>query len=376
MQGTAESLSCSRPACPSSMPALLDEVDVWRVIRTRDASLDGRVFYGVTTTRIFCRPSCASRRPRREHVVLFASIDAAHAAGYRACLRCTPTQRAAAPPGLALARAVASAIEADREGTLTLAKLAREHGTSASRVQRTFSRFAGVSPREYANALKIARVRRGLGAGKTVRNAAHGAGFGSTSRVYERARRQLGMTPGALARGAAQQGILFASAACHLGVLLVATTRVGVCAVALGASAAVLERSLRASFPKAHLRPDPVALATTLNAILDHLAGKRPHLELPRDVQATAFQRLVWAELSKIPHGETRTYADVAAALGKPEAVRAVARACASNPTALLIPCHRVLRADGDLAGYRWGLERKRALLERETEVAGSGKGP
>lgn len=353
------------------MQAQIDADALWRAIQDRDASLDGRVLYGVTTTRVFCRPSCASRRPRREHVVLFASVEAAQAAGFRACLRCRPG--AAIPPGLALARAVASAIETDREGRLTLGDLARAHGTSASRVQRTFSRHAGVSPREYANALKMARVRRGLSVGKSVRDATHGAGFGSTSRVYERAQRQLGMTPGALARGAAEQEILFATASCHLGVILVATTRVGVCAVELGASAAALERSLRAAFPKARIRADPTALTGTLSAILEHVQGKRPHLDLPRDVQATAFQRLVWAELARIPYGETRTYTEVAAALGRPGAVRAVARACATNPTALLVPCHRVLRTDGELAGYRWGLARKRALIEREAEA---GQGP
>lgn len=352
------------------MPARVDEDAAWRAVLARSKELDGAVYYGVRTTSVYCRPSCGSRRPRRENVVFFASCDAAESAGFRPCKRCRPTLPDMSAAGLALARAVAGSIDADREGRVTLAKLARSHGVSASRLQRTFVRFAGVSPREYAEAVKMRRVRNTLRSGKTVRDATNASGYGSTSRVYERARSQLGMTPRAFAGGAAHSEIRFAVAGCHLGSILVASTMSGVCMVEIGADAATLERTLRRTFPRAQIVHDAAGLGEAITVLVEHVDGKRPHVDLPRDVQATAFQRLVWAELCKIPRGQTRTYQEIARALGRPRAVRAVARACATNPTALLVPCHRVVRADGDLAGYKWGIHRKRALLDQEARRA------
>lgn len=352
------------------MPTEVDEAAAWRGVLARDKGLDGVVFYGVKTTSVFCRPSCGSRRPRRENVVFFASSADAEGAGFRPCKRCRPASSDVVTAGLELARAVAEAIDSDEQGSLTLADLARTNGVSVSRLQRTFVTFTGVSPREYAEAVKMQRLRRTLRAGNTVRDATHASGYGSTSRVYERARSQLGMAPGEFARGAAKQKIHFAAAGCHLGSILVASTPLGVCMVEIGSDVAGLERSLRRTFPQAKLVPDAEGLGEAIAALVEHIERKRPHVDLPQDVQATAFQRLVWVEISKIPYGKTRTYQEIARALGRPGAVRAVARACATNPTALLVPCHRVVRANGELAGYRWGIHRKRAILDKEAQRA------
>jgi AraC family transcriptional regulator of adaptative response/methylated-DNA-[protein]-cysteine methyltransferase len=269
-------------------------------------------------------------------------------------------------------------IEANLEGPLTLAVLGEQAGLSAPHLQRVFKRVMGITPRQYADACRLGRLKSRLKDGRSVTMAMYEAGYSSSSRLYERAAGQLGMTPGTYRRDGRGMIVNFTTLGCALGRLLVAGTERGLCAVYLGDADAPLEAVLRGEFAAAHIERDDGPLRSWAGAIVEHLAGERPHLELPLDVQATAFQWRVWQELRAIPYGTTRTYQEVAAALGEPKAVRAVARACATNPVSVVIPCHRVVRTDGGLGGYRWGLSRKRELLDRERRTAGGGgpRGP
>jgi len=270
---------------------------------------------------------------------------------------------------LAQVRAACAYIDACAGQGVTLAALAAHVGSSPWRIQRLFKKAMGITPREYADARRSSRFRHALRHGDSVAGATYDAGYGSSSRVYERAHAKLGMTPASYARGGRGARIAYAIVDSPLGRLLVAATERGVCFVSLGEHDAELEAALKAEFPKADaIVRDEAAIAPALEAVLDYLRGATPHVELPLDVRATAFQRRVWQELMAIPPGETRSYAEIAAALGLPKAQRAVGRACATNPVAILVPCHRALRADGTLGGYRWGLTRKAALLEREAE--------
>jgi AraC family transcriptional regulator of adaptative response/methylated-DNA-[protein]-cysteine methyltransferase len=248
----------------------------------------------------------------------------------------------------------------------TLARLGRQTGLSPAHLQRVFKRVVGVSPRQFADACRLDRLKSGLKGGESVTTAMFSAGYGSSSRLYEKAAGQLGMTPGQYQKGGSRAMVRFATAACHLGRVLLAATDRGVCAVSLADKDAELRAFLETEFPAAELERDDAGLADWLAALLRHIAGDVPHLDLPLDVRATAFQRRVWEELRKIPRGETRTYQQVAEAIGEPTAARAVARACATNPASVVIPCHRVVGTDGGLRGYRWGLARKKKLLERE----------
>ena len=264
-------------------------------------------------------------------------------------------------------RAACAYIDAREGQGVTLAALAGEVGLSPWHLQRLFKKAMGVSPRDYADALRTRRFRDGLKNGESVAGATYGAGYGSSSRVYEDAASHLGMTPASYARGGKGARIAYAVVASPLGRLLVAATAKGVCFLSLGDDDAALARGLRAEFPEAEeILADEAAIAPALEVLLPHLAGEFPHIALPLDVRATAFQRRVWQELMAIPYGETRTYSQIAERLGVPKGQRAVGRACATNPVSILIPCHRALRQSGALAGYRWGVERKRALLERE----------
>jgi AraC family transcriptional regulator, regulatory protein of adaptative response / methylated-DNA-[protein]-cysteine methyltransferase len=318
---------------------------------------------------VYCRPSCPSRRPRRDRVAFFETADAARRAGFRACLRCRPDDvAAAADPWVEKIRR-ASVYLANVEGHPSLAALAARLGGSPYHLQRNFKRLVGVTPREYAEACRLKKVKRRLRDGKDVTAAMFDAGYGSSSRFYERAVPKLGMSPSTYRRGGAGMNIGYAiveSPNGILGRLLVAATSRGVCAVSMGASDADLTRALSCEYPAATIVADSGALAKWITAILAHLAGRQPRLDLPLDVQATAFQWQVWQALAAIPYGETRTYGDVARAIGRPRAVRAVARACATNPVALAIPCHRVRPAAGGEGGYRWGVARKKALLTSE----------
>ena len=334
----------------------------WQQVMARDARQDGCFVFAVRTTGVYCRPSCPSRRPRRDSVEFFANPQQAERAGYRACLRCKPTQVSAQAQAATKARQLLD----DAEGVLTLAELSQRVGVSPFYLQRLFKRATGLSPREYQSARRMQQVKHGLRKGDDVTTAIYDAGFGSPSRLYEQSAQQLGMTPGAYRRGGKGMTVNYAITPSALGRMLVAATPRGLCAVRFGASVVDLERKLRDEFHAATKVRDDAALQPYLQPLLASLRGERVTIDLPLDVRATAFQKRVWDVLKRIPAGETRSYSEVAQEIGEPTAVRAVARACASNPVAIAVPCHRVVRSDGELAGYRWGLERKRKLLEQE----------
>ena len=345
----------------------------WRIVLARDRRYDGAFVYAVRSTGIYCRPSCASRRPRRGQVTFFPIPEAAERAGFRACRRCRPAEATGADPAVALVREACRALDAPPPHAPHLDALARRLGQRPHGLLRAFKRVLGITPQQYRDTRRVARFKHELKRRPHVSPAVYEAGYGSSSRVYERANAQLGMTPATYARGGAGTKITFAVVPCSLGQLLVAATPRGVCRVSLGDTAASLEADLTAEFPAARIRKDRTegGLDAWVAAILRYLDGREPHLELPLDIRATAFQRRVWQELQRIPYGETRSYGDVARRIGHATASRAVARACATNPAALVIPCHRVVKESGDLGGYRWGLERKRALLEKERRVDG-----
>ena len=330
----------------------------------RDRRYDGAFVYAVRSTGIYCRPSCASRRPRRLQVTFFPIPEAAERAGYRPCLRCRPSEANSADPAVALVREACRAIES---GAASIA-------TRPHQLARAFKRVLGITPLQYRDARRVARFKHELKRRPHVSPAVYEAGYGSSSRVYERAHAQLGMTPASYARGGAGMEIGYVVVPCALGRLLVAATPRGVCRISLGDDAGKLETDLAAEFPAARVHKDRTGggLERWVSATLRYLDGSEPSLDLPLDIRATAFQRRVWQELQRIPYGQTRSYTEVARRIGKPTATRAVARACATNPAALVIPCHRVVREDGDLGGYRWGLDRKRVLLK--TEQARTGK--
>jgi AraC family transcriptional regulator of adaptative response/methylated-DNA-[protein]-cysteine methyltransferase len=322
--------------------------------------------YGVHSTGVYCRPSCPSRRPRRERVAFFDTPAAARAAGLRACRRCRPDEPAAADPWIDKIRR-ACVYLSNIEGPPRLAALARRLGGSPYHVQRNFKRLVGVTPREYAEACRLHKVKRGLRRAVDVTTAMMDAGYSSSSRFYERAVPKLGMSPSSYRRGGEGATITYTIVGSPLGRLLVAATGRGVCAVTMGSTDAEMADALGREYPAATIAPaGDASLARWTEAILAHLDGRRPRLDLPLDVQATAFQWQVWQALAAIPYGQTRTYGDVAAVVGRPRAVRAVARACATNPVALAIPCHRVVSKTGGPGGYRWGAERKATLLNRE----------
>lgn len=322
----------------------------WRAVLDRDPDADGAFVFAVRTTGIHCRPGCPARRPRRENVVFFRTADQAEREGYRACRRCGPSAR-----GLLLAcELLADSAPPDQ--------VARRVGFGPAALRRAFRRSLGVTPAQYARALRFERFRRSAPSGVT-RALLH-AGFGSTSRLYERARSRLGMTPATAARQGAGMEIAYDVVRGPLGWALLAATQLGLCAALLGDSPRPLEGDLRRRFPRARIRREPRLLRFARERLHRLLSGADPLL--PLDIRATAFQARVWASLRAIPFGRTQTYAEVARSIGRPAAVRAVARACASNPVALVIPCHRVVGSDGSLRGYRWGVGRKRALLAME----------
>ncbi|MFZ1136862.1 MAG: bifunctional DNA-binding transcriptional regulator/O6-methylguanine-DNA methyltransferase Ada [Candidatus Korobacteraceae bacterium] len=334
----------------------------WQQVMARDARQDGRFVFAVRTTGIYCRPSCPSRRPRRDSVEFFADPQQAERAGYRACLRCKPTEISAQARAVMHARRLLD----EAEGVLTLAELSKRVGVSPFHLQRLFKRATGLSPREYQSARRMQSVKHGLRKGDDVTTALYDAGFGSPSRLYEKSSEHFGMTPGTYRRGGAGMTIQYAMVASPLGRVLVAATPRGLCAVRFGESASELERELREEFSAAEVRRDDAALQPYVQPLLASLRGEDTTIDLPLDIRATAFQKRVWEALRTIPAGETRSYTDVARTIGNPKAVRAVARACASNPVAVVVPCHRVVSKSGESSGYRWGVERKKKLLEQE----------
>ena len=358
-----------RPRAFASHSKTPSAATAWRAIVVRDSRYDGRFVYAVTSTGIFCRPSCPSRRPRRDRVRVFADPGAARKAGFRPCKRCRPMSDAPSRIQTAIARAT-EYLRAHAGERVTLATLAAEVGLSPYHLQRTFRRAVGVSPREYQDALRQRRFVQRLRAGDTVSRATYEAGYGSSSRVYGRREVRAGLTPAVYRRRADGKQIHFTTVAVPLGRLLVAFTDDGVCAVELGDDDTVLERTLRADFANAVIARAPGRANAWVQEIAKQAQGRPSSAAVPLDVQGTAFQWQVWKTLQRIPRGHTRSYAQVARTIGRPQAVRAVANACARNPVALVVPCHRVVRSDGASGGYRWGEERKKLLLRRENADA------
>ncbi len=337
----------------------------WNAVLSRDARFDGQFVFAVSSTGIYCRPSCPSRRPRRDRVSFFQLPEAAEQAGFRACRRCHPRNGRAIDPQSEMVQQVCRLVE-DSEERLTLATLSKQMGVSSFHLQRTFKKIVGITPRQYAEVCRTNKFKDSVRDGQPITGAMYDAGYGSSSRLYERAAAELGMTPATYRRNGTGAVINYAVAKCDLGCLLVAATKKGICAVRLGFFETELETALRSEFSEALIKRDDEELREWVSQILENLAGRSPNLNLPLDVRATAFQRLVWEALRAIPYGSTRSYRQVAQAIGRPSAVRAVARACATNPVALVVPCHRVIREDNSLGGYRWGLERKKKLLAEE----------
>src|SRR5579862_8513986 len=358
--------------------------DYWQAVQKRDRASDGAFVYAVRSTGIYCRPSCPSRKPGREQVVFFPLPEAAEQKGFRACQRCRPRATGLRDPRSEAVATVCRQIETqihneddDSKARLTLTALSASVGIGPHQLERAFRRVMGITPRQYADAQRMRRLKSSLKKGDDVTTALYDAGYSSSSRLYERSPSQLGMTPGTYRQGGEGMQIHYTIVDSPLGRLLVAATDRGISALYLGEKDAPLETALRKEYPRAEIDRDSAGsknLQGWVSKILAHLRGKEPHLDLPTDVQATAFRRRVWEELKRIPYGATRTYSEVARAIGHPKAIRAVASACATNPVSVVVPCHRVVRADGNLAGYRWGLDRKRTLLEHESGKLGNEK--
>jgi AraC family transcriptional regulator of adaptative response/methylated-DNA-[protein]-cysteine methyltransferase len=348
----------------------MNEAIAWESVLHRDPSADDRFLYGVTTTGIYCRPSCPSRRPKRDNVAFFSSAEAAERAGFRACQRCRPNRVKSSNRPIQRARDFIDRHIADlSEERITLELLGEESGLSPYHLQRKFKELLGLTPAQYVRARKSERLKGELKRGETVSRATFGAGYGSSSRVYGTSDAQLGMTPATYRRGGAGMHIDYVIAKTSLGPLLVAATERGVCAVTLGDDTNALETSLAEEYPaatRALVTAPSSLLASWVQEIVATVDGGRARPDIPLDVRASAFQWKVWRELQKIPLGETRSYSEIASAIGLPAAVRAVASACANNRVAVVVPCHRAVRLDGGLGGYRWGLERKKRLLEKE----------
>lgn len=336
----------------------------WNAVRRRDKASDGAFFYSVRTTGVFCRPSCAARLPRRENVAFHATIDDAARAGFRPCKRCRPDEAPQSERHAAIVTQACRAIEQAEEPP-SLDDLASTAGMSRFYFHRIFKAQTGVTPKAYADAHRAGRVRDELSEGASVTSSIYAAGFNSSGRFYASSTERLGMTPSQFRGGGQGASVNFAIGECSLGSILVAASDKGVVAIQFGDDPDALLRDLQEQFPKARL----VGADKDFERVVAMVVGavERPaDLELPLDVRGTAFQQRVWQALREIPRGSTASYAEIAQRIGQPKAVRAVARACASNEIAVAIPCHRVVRTDGSLSGYRWGVERKRALLERE----------
>lgn len=339
----------------------------WNAIKNRDARFNGAFVFGVKTTGIFCKPSCSARPAKRENIIYFERVNTAEKHGFRACLRCKPTLENAVDPQIEMVIRACTLIEGDDQ--LSLEDLSSELNLSPAHFQRTFKEIVGVSPKKYAEVKRFERFKDEIRGGSDVVTAMYEAGYGSSSRLYEKASANLGMTPAIYKKGGKGMNINYIITDCELGKLLVARTPRGICSVTFGGSVTELRDGLKKEYPNAEIAEDGENLQTSVDEILKYLAGKNKRLVLPLDLQATAFQMQVWDFLRKIPYGETRSYSEVAAGIGDKKKVRAVAQACAKNRVAVVIPCHRVVAADGKLSGYRWGIERKQQLLKAEGSI-------
>jgi AraC family transcriptional regulator of adaptative response/methylated-DNA-[protein]-cysteine methyltransferase len=367
------SIPASIASLPHTRTANQPDADArWQQVLARDPLADGRFVYAVRSTKIYCRPTCPSRRPARAGVDFFLTAADAERAGFRACKRCKPDQSAMADPYAAAAAEVARRLARSSGNTVPLTDLARELNIPRLTLLRAFRRIFGVTPSEFARARRMDRFRDSVTSASDsprITDAIYSAGFGSSSRLYEKTANRLGMKPRALRAGAPGVAILYTTAASPLGRVLVAATEQGICAIVFGQSDAELLADLRGRFPRAELNRAKSAggwLADAVACIASQTTEHPLAASFPLDVRATAFQHRVWKELQRIPRGETRSYAEVARKLGRPTATRAVARAIATNPLAIVVPCHRVIGSDGSLTGYRWGIERKKKLLAAE----------
>jgi AraC family transcriptional regulator, regulatory protein of adaptative response / methylated-DNA-[protein]-cysteine methyltransferase len=340
----------------------------WASVVSHDAQADGRFFYSVRTTGVYCRPSCPARTPRPENVAFHASTADAERAGFRACKRCKPDQPSLVAQNATMVARLCRYIE-QAEQPPSLDELARHAGMSTFHLHRVFKSVTGLTPKAYAGAHRARRMQQGLKTAATVTDALYGAGYNSGGRFYEQADQVLGMTPSRYRAGGTGTEIRFAIGECALGAILVARSDRGVCAILLGDDPDALARDLQDRFPKAQLIGGDADFEQSIAQVIAFVEAPRLGLDLPLDVRGTAFQQRVWQALRAIPPGQTASYADIARNIGSPTSVRAVAQACGANQIAVAIPCHRVVRSDGGLSGYRWGVERKRALLEREADA-------
>jgi AraC family transcriptional regulator of adaptative response/methylated-DNA-[protein]-cysteine methyltransferase len=361
----------SKPKLKSSAVPSLFPGKAWQQVLERDTRADGQFFYAVKSTKVYCKPSCPSRRPTRKNVTFFPTAAAAEEAGYRACMRCEPDRVSDKPdPQAAVIERVSEYLKEHADERTKLTDLAKATGVGRLTILRGFKRVLGVSPGEFAKEARLSKFKEKVREPKTrVTDAIYEAGFGSSSRLYEKSAVSLGMTPRVMREGGAGLVIRYCVADSPLGKMLVATTDFGVCAILFGRDAKELEADLRVRFSKAQLtsaRGNTGWLAEAIAFVLSQLTETPAAAKFPLDVRATAFQQRVWKALQAIPRGQTRSYAELARELGKPTAARAVAAACGANPVAIAVPCHRVVGADGSLTGYRWGVERKRKLLAAE----------
>lgn len=337
----------------------------WKAVQNNDARFNGAFVYGVNSTGIYCKPSCSSRLPKRENVKFFADFETAENKGFRACLRCKPQSETANPQTEIVIRAC-EILELEEQ--ISLEDLGAELNLSAAYLQKIFKEIIGVSPKKFAELKRLEKFKNEIKKGNDVTDAMYEAGFNSSSRLYENVAEKLGMTPKTYAKKGKNMMIDYTITNCDLGKLLVARSEKGVCAVTFGDDEKTLVENLFNEYSRAEFTENSANLKDYVKAILANLEGKNKTLDLPLDLQATAFQMRVWDILRKIPYGETVSYSDVATQIGNKNSVRAVATACASNRVALVIPCHRVIGKSGDLSGYRWGIERKAKILQKESE--------
>jgi AraC family transcriptional regulator of adaptative response/methylated-DNA-[protein]-cysteine methyltransferase len=338
----------------------------WKATLARDARADGAFFFAVRSTQIYCRPSCPARRPLRTNTVFFQTPKDAEREGYRPCRRCKPNE---IPEAVRIVKRAAQVLESDLDEPVSVNTLAITLGVHVDVLRRAFRQQTGLAPKQLAAALRLKKFKTLLRQGRSITDALYATGYGSPSRVYERSDAHLGMTPATYQKGGKGMKIKYTTAKSSLGEVLVAATERGVSAVYLGDAVPKLVNELREEYPRAEISAEKGAFSQWVDEVVARSEGNAPGRELPLDLQATAFQRRVWQELQKIPRGSTRTYGQIARAVGMPRGAQAVARACASNPVSIVVPCHRVVRADGNLAGYRWGLSRKEKLLERERKL-------